>query len=814
VSFKKIRLVPVLLAFAAIAIVCFVQSMRFWRAGATGAERLELVTFDWRAQRALEFNPPVATNLAFLAITDRTIKSIKKGNEELGLDGGYGLYWPRHLYGRVVRELSQQGARGVGFDIIFSERRDDLGGIPKYTVVTNAELNVVTNFSMQPSDDFFIDKMRDFRNVAIACTPGLVPFDDFLTAANVGHISSSPDSDGVVRRTKPFQTFRLWDSDIEEMLRDKCLIDLHQHTEAHEDHILFQNSEISYRMSLTNGRFDLLQLTKDHLPEYVDAVPEEGRWRIPFQEFRMWHMGIVMAAMEIGLDLEHAKIGPREIFIPGTNGVDRTIPLDYNGNLIIDWAVPLAHKQLLIDMFEWLILNDTEREYGNAIPEEEKFKFRDKLVFIGSSATGNELTDRGSTPLGFDEFLVSKHWNVANMFIVDRFVKRSEMTTELAIIIVLGILAGLITFFSRPPWSTLGMFVAGALYGWWCVDQYVSHRMWLPLVTPVAGGLFGTHFAVVVYQLVFENQERQRIKGVFSKLVSPNVVNTLLQQDEVHLGGSRREITVFFSDVRGFTTMTDEMQKYADDYVAEHKLVGEEAEQFRDKVAAETLDTVNMYLARIADQIKKHDGTLDKYIGDCVMAFWGAPTPNEKHAVACVRSTIDAQLAMHELNLVRKEENVQIELENERRVARGEPPTPLKRLLVMGSGVNSGMAIVGLMGSEDHIFNFTVFGREVNLASRLEHVSGRSRIIIGEGTFRDLEKHEPELANTCEEQDPVQVKGIKGDVRNWEVPWRIYLPENTPAKPNTVPLPEGVKELTEDPYPDSQFIKPEDFNKS
>jgi adenylate cyclase len=282
----------------------------------------------------------------------------------------------------------------------------------------------------------------------------------------------------------------------------------------------------------------------------------------------------------------------------------------------------------------------------------------------------------------------------------------------------------------------------------------------------------------------------------------------------MHLGGSRREITVFFSDVRGFTTMTDEMQKYADDYVAEHKLVGEEAEHFRDKIAAETLDTVNMYLARIADQIKKHDGTLDKYIGDCVMAFWGAPTPNEKHAVACVRSTIDAQLAMHELNLDRKEENVQIELENERRVARGEPPMLLKRLLVMGSGVNSGMAIVGLMGSEDHIFNFTVFGRAVNLASRLESVSGRSRIIIGEGTFRDLEKHDPELAKTCEEQDPVQVKGIKDDVRNWEVPWRIYLPENTPAQPNTLPLPEGVKELRDDPNPDSQFIKPEDFNKS
>ena len=107
---------------------------------------------------------------------------------------------------------------------------------------------------------------------------------------------------------------------------------------------------------------------------------------------------------------------------------------------------------------------------------------------------------------------------------------------------------------------------------------------------------------------------------------------------------------------------------------------------------------------------------------------------------------------------------------------------PLLPLLALGTGINTGTAVVGMMGSEAHIINYTIFGREVNLASRLEGVSGHSRIIIGESTLRDLERFEPELARVCVELDPVKVKGIASEVRIWEVPWRHFLPpESAPA---------------------------------
>ena len=135
-------------------------------------------------------------------------------------------------------------------------------------------------------------------------------------------------------------------------------------------------------------------------------------------------------------------------------------------------------------------------------------------------------------------------------------------------------------------------------------------------------------------------------------------------------------------------------------------------------MAKATLSTVNLYLGLVADTLIKHDGTWDKFIGDCVMAFWGAPTPNPKHALACVRAAIETQRAVYQLNQQRSAENKKRELENPALISAGRPPEPMLPILLLGSGINTGMATVGLMGSAAEMQNYTVFGREVNLASR------------------------------------------------------------------------------------------------
>jgi class 3 adenylate cyclase len=182
------------------------------------------------------------------------------------------------------------------------------------------------------------------------------------------------------------------------------------------------------------------------------------------------------------------------------------------------------------------------------------------------------------------------------------------------------------------------------------------------------------------------------------------------------------------------------------------------------------------------------DGTLDKFIGDCVMAFWGAPTPNSKHALACVRTAIEVQQAVYQLNRQRSAENRKRELENLARVT-GMLPKPMLPILLLGSGINTGMATVGLMGSAAEMQNYTVFGREVNLASRLESVSGRGRILIGQATYEQLLRDDPALAATCVELPPRDLKGFRAAVKAYEVPWR---PPGAPPIEEEFPIPAGT----------------------
>jgi adenylate cyclase len=208
------------------------------------------------------------------------------------------------------------------------------------------------------------------------------------------------------------------------------------------------------------------------------------------------------------------------------------------------------------------------------------------------------------------------------------------------------------------------------------------------------------------------------------------------------------------------------------------------AEEYFDEQAREVMRTVSLYLGAIADCVKKHDGTLDKYIGDCVMAFWGAPLTNPHHAVAAVRCAIEAQQALYSLNAQREKENRRREQENFERLRTGLPLLSALPVLSMGTGINTGMTIAGFMGSDAHIVNYTVFGREVNLASRLEGISGHGHILIGEGTYAALQRDDPDLAKTCVELPPRVVKGFRDRVRIFEVPWKPPAPPaQAPGQP-------------------------------
>jgi class 3 adenylate cyclase len=617
--------------------------------------------------------------------------------------------------------------------------------------------------SLIESDDFFAQQMRRASNVIIAITPELRPPDLFATnALALGGISTDKDSDGTLRRVEAFHIYHRWHPLIENAAQKNGVNPTNIFLEKNKVVLVLDSGESKEIPLDENGEITLRSRKN---PETATKVK-------PFTDEHIWHMGIVLAAQELKLDLAHAEIDlPHgRIILRGANGIERVIPVDAKGYFYIDWRLTPNDPRLLRAPIESLLWQDEQRLLGatNGLSD----AFRGKLVIVGSTAQGNDLTDRGATSLEKDTFLVSKHWNVANSVITGQFIRRASLAVELLLIIFLGVLTAFLTW-QLPAFSATGgtlllvlAYIALAFFA------FIEFRIWLPIVFPLMGAVVIEHVSLVTYRVVFEEREQRRVKSVFSKIVSPDVMNELLQAEKLSLGGARREVTMFFADVRGFTTFTDETQERVTEFVRQHGLDLVAAEKCFDESARETLETVNLYLATVADAVKKHGGTFDKYIGDCVMAFWNAPVTNEKHAMACVCAAIEAQRAIHELNQKRLAQNASREIENRARLSAGLPPKPPLTALQLGTGINTGLVTVGLMGSETHQFNYTVFGREVNLASRLEGVSGSGRIIISDTTYNHLLRHDPALASTCMEMFPVTVKGIRAAVRIYEVPWQ------------------------------------------
>jgi class 3 adenylate cyclase/CHASE2 domain-containing sensor protein len=766
VKLKPFKRIPAFIAIGIILFVCLVRILNF-----EFFDRLERMTYDMRQREALKFGPAVATNLGFVFINEDSLKAVWNGD----LGYRYGLLWPRQVYGRLIQELSEQGAKAVALDILFSELRPDQ---PSVQMADN---------SYEESDVFFAAQMRAASNVIIAVMKDAEPPELFLTnAMAAGDITTDKDADGILRRVQIYRRDRRW-------------------------HRVFLEDQPKYDLDLVRARLEpgRLVVPKRGENDVIVALDADGNFDLasvgakrqkgekpkdkPFVDEPIWHMGVLLAAHELQLDLSRAEVdlAHGRITLRGARGLTRVIPVDSAGYAYVNWSLPPNAPQLTQEPIQELLLQNRKRLKGQT--QGLTNRWRGKLAVVGSSAViGNNLTDRGATPLSKDTLLVSKHWNVANSIITDRFVRRSSLAVDLALIVLLGIISAILTWELRAVLALVSILLFIAAYAVLGTFLYAKTRLWIPLALPAIGGLLMTHICVVTWRVVFEEAERRRVRSIFSGVVSEKIVAELLSAKSLSLGGARREITVLFADVRGFTEFTDTTQERVAEFVQKHNLTGDAAETCFGQQARETLDTVNLYLGLSADVIIRHDGTLDKFIGDCVMAFWGAPTPNPKHASACVRAAIEGQRAIYELNQQRATENAKRELENLARVAAGLEPLSMLPILQLGTGINSGMATAGLMGSQAKQKSYTVFGREVNLASRLEGLSGRGRIFISETTYQHLLQQEPELARTCIPQPPQKVKGISSALKVYEAPWRS--PDSHPLEEE---LPKKDQALTD-----------------
>jgi adenylate cyclase len=346
--------------------------------------------------------------------------------------------------------------------------------------------------------------------------------------------------------------------------------------------------------------------------------------------------------------------------------------------------------------------------------------FKDKIVLVGASATG--IGDLRSTPFGSLDFPgVEIHANVLDNILNKKFLEfgGKQALTDVGFILLFGLPLGIWLATVQPKWMVLGLVLLAPFAG--IVYWAFLHGWLLNFIVPAGFTLVPNVVLVAMYRVLVEEQEKRKVRGAFQHYVSPEVIRRLLSDPE-RVKPRKTAVSVLFSDIRGFTTISESLD------------------------AQELADLLNGYLTEMTRIVFRNKGTLDKYIGDAVMALWGAPFEEAQHAE---RACAAALQMLSKLG----------EMQQEWR-ARGEP------VLEIGIGINTGIASVGNMGSALR-YGYTAMGDTVNLSSRLEGLNKEygTRIIVSEATY--LAVHTEKFV--MRELDLIRVQGKQLPVTIYEI---------------------------------------------
>lgn len=401
-----------------------------------------------------------------------------------------------------------------------------------------------------------------------------------------------------------------------------------------------------------------------------DDQPPETKWNYSFAlKAAMYAMDVDTAWVDTKARLVHVG--------------DRRLPIDENGTIIINFCMDektYSDRQGYISYEQVL---DDESEYGlKALIANGRLK--NKVVLVG--ATFPESKDWEFTPFYLGTRIYSKseypmygvhvHKNIASTIISGRTIPPVTGRMTFALIVLMAVLSMLVNYrfkgFSGLFLSIaliLGYLVAAVLF-------FIEKRYLIPLVAPAFATVTMSYISAVTWNFLSERRQKAQIRGAFAHYVPGKVVSELLKNpDMLQLGGEERVMTVIFSDVAGFTSISEKL------------------------TPQQLVVLLNEYLTAMTDIVLAHDGIIDKYEGDALMAEFGAPLPDEQHALKACHAALDMQVKLREMR--------------EKWKAEGRPELSAR------VGINSGPMVIGNMGSRE-IFDYTVMGDNVNLSSRLE----------------------------------------------------------------------------------------------
>ena len=425
---------------------------------------------------------------------------------------------------------------------------------------------------------------------------------------------------------------------------------------------------------------------------------------------------VAMHYYGIGLDDVEIKIGeyiklknlPKEKMAKPNSKREIIIPIDKSGSMDVNFIGSSGSYQ----HFSYsLFAQDGVMKHDS---------LKDKILLIAAYAVTGVATDEKKSPYG-PIFGIENHANALNTILNQDFLFKLTNLQNIIIMLFIALLLGLLVPRMSIGVSLVTILVFIVLYFCASIFLFNSYSIIAAFSTPIIQAAM-TYTMLVTYRVVSEQQEKKYIRQTFSKFVSKSVVDELLKNPSmIKLGGDKKILTVLFSDIRGFTSISERLTPEG---LVEH---------------------LNVYLQAMTDIIIKYDGTLDKYIGDAVMAFWGAPIEMENHALNACKSAIEMMSSLRHLNKRWENEN--------------------KPTLEIGIGINSGDMVVGNMGSAARM-DYTLMGDNVNLGSRLEGTTKfyKVGIIISEFTYQYVKDDV-----IVRELDLIKVKGKALPVKIYEL---------------------------------------------
>ena len=693
---KEIRRVDFILAIVvtlcAVVVYAFVETSGRNNAALRFLENIEARSLDARFN--LRGERPHDQNIVIVGLDEKTLQRV----------GAFPI--PRNAYARMVDQLAKDGAKLVAFDENFP--------VPEKNSAVEALKKLDTEVGGHASPQV----TKQIRQLEATSDNDAILAESLKRAGNVvlGHLFLDPERARSVSAAS---------------------------AQAYLDTVAIT----SLQTSKAKGNFDITKAWNDNggmvaqgvyanIPSLANAARSYGFFDEEPDPDGSYRRAILVVrydqAFYPSLDIEavrQAENIPDENvnLVIAENGVDRLdlsnlriIPA-HDGSALINYAGPYktyTHYSM-IDVIN-----------GDFAPG----TFKNKIVVFGATAVAigdirntPYLTTKDGTPA--DYMGVELHANtIDNLLHANErgrgFLRRGYREEGIDLFFILAFGLGLGYWFShtKPLTATLSVIVGILLFGCIVYGAFAHYGMWLAFVIP-SGTIVANYASITSFRMIFEEREKRRVKKMFGSYLSPGMIKLMEKDPDKYLriGGESKNLTVMFSDIRSFTTISEGL------------------------TPNELVFLLNEYLGEMTDILFRRWGTLDKYIGDAIMAFWGFPYDQDDDAIRACACALDMRLRLQELNA--------------KWAAEG------RKQLSIGIGLNTGEVNVGNMGSTQRMA-LTVMGDNVNLASRLEGTTKAYHVqcIVSESTYLAAKEH-----YTFREIDQIKVKGKMLPVKIFEL---------------------------------------------